>query len=66
MTINCYKCGRVLDATPFGKGRGAVLRMADHHTRFGCDYPASHVDLLTKKLFPQLPSVPLKKEEKSN
>jgi hypothetical protein len=53
MALKCYRCGLVLDATPHGKGRDAVIKLAsDHASKFGCGYPAANVDKLVKQLFP--------------
>ena len=55
MAATCEKCGRALDATPYGEGKEAVIALgSDHASRHGCDYVASHVPELTKKLYPKV------------
>ncbi len=63
--LNCYKCGRELDVSPYGKGRLAVVHLgSDHASKCGCNYVAENVDKVTKALFPPAPKKEKKAEEK--
>lgn len=55
----CEKCGEVLDASPYGVTKQAVVEMAsDHASKRGCDWAAKNLDKVW-----QLSEKPLKEHE---
>lgn len=54
-TTLCVKCGKTLDlSSPAHSGRplneSVKLMVSEHATKFGCDWPAAHLEEVVKKL----------------